>query len=251
MIPFTFNENQFSFFLLQTIYYLASCVQIPRAIGAFYHVWKWHNVKRARPEVRRCTTHVLYRSQLWQQDHCQHPQNANPNGSILEGAAQRVRRPFGSGRAEVSSEGHIMPPHIFEVGLKVNTKVYLDVLKSVVIPWCNQVASDRTWVWQQDLAPAHKSNGTQAWLQKEYYDFVPFSHWPPLLPWLNPLDYFVWSYIKNITNMTSHNTKASLIATIRRVFAELTLWKRHAPSSGYVSRRWLRLKVATLNRCQL
>ena len=41
----------------------------------------------------------------------------------------------------VSSEGHIRPPHIFEVGLKVNTKVYLDVLKSVVIPWCNQVAS--------------------------------------------------------------------------------------------------------------
>ena len=34
----------------------------------------------------------------------------------------------------VSSEGHIMLPHIFEVGLKVNTKVYLDVLKSVVIP---------------------------------------------------------------------------------------------------------------------
>ena len=29
------------------------------------------------------------------------------------------------------------------------------------------------------------------------------------------------------------------------------LWKRHAPSSGSVSRWWLRLKVATLNRCQL
>ena len=40
----------------------------------------------------------------------------------------------------VLSEGHIMPPHIFEVGLKVNTKVYLDVLKSVVISWCNQIA---------------------------------------------------------------------------------------------------------------
>ena len=45
----------------------------------------------------------------------------------------------------VSSEGHIMPPHFFEVGLKVNTKVYLDVLKSVVIPWCNQVAGRRPW----------------------------------------------------------------------------------------------------------
>ena len=53
----------------------------------------------------------------------------------------------------VSGEGHIMPPHIFEVGLKVNTKVYLDALKSVVIPACNQVASGRPWVWQQPTSP--------------------------------------------------------------------------------------------------
>ena len=44
---------------------------------------------------------------------------------------------------------------------------------------------------------------------------------PPSSPDLNPLDYFVWSYIKNITNMTSHNAKASLIAAICRVFAKL------------------------------
>ena len=55
----------------------------------------------------------------------------------------------------VSSEGHIMPPHIFEVGLKVNTKVYVDVLKNVMIPWCNQVAGGRPWVWQQDSATTH------------------------------------------------------------------------------------------------
>ena len=61
-------------------------------------------------------------------------------------------------------EGHIMPLHIFEVSLKVNTKVYLDVLKSVVIPWCNQVAGGRPWLWQQDSVPAHKSKETQAWL---------------------------------------------------------------------------------------
>ena len=29
------------------------------------------------------------------------------------------------------------------------------------------------------------------------------------------------------------------------------LWKRHTPSSRSVSRRWLRLKAAALNRCQL
>ena len=82
----------------------------------------------------------------------------------------------------VSSEGHTMPPHIFEVGLKANTKVYLDELKSAVIPWCNQVAGDRPWMEQQDSAPVHKSKEIQAWLQKECYDFVPFSHCRPLLP---------------------------------------------------------------------
>ena len=44
---------------------------------------------------------------------------------------------------------------------------------------------------------------------------------PHSAPDLNPLDYFVWSYVENINNMTSHNTKASLIAAIRRVFTEL------------------------------
>ena len=121
----------------------------------------------------------------------------------------------------VSSEGHIMPPHIFKVGLKVNTKVYLDVLRSVVISWCNQVAGGRPWVWQQESAPAYKSKETQAWLQKECYNFVPFSHWPPSSLDLNPLDYFIWSYVKNITNMTSHKTKASLTAAICWVFAKL------------------------------
>ena len=81
----------------------------------------------------------------------------------------------------VSSEGHIMPPHIFEVGLKVNTKMYLDVLKSVVIPWCNQVAGGRPWVWQQDSAPAHKSKETQAWLQRSDTTLYPFLT-SPLLP---------------------------------------------------------------------
>ena len=83
------------------------------------------------------------------------------------------------------------------------------LLKSMVIPWCNQVAGGRPWVWYQHSVPAHKSKETQAWFQKECYDFVPFSNWNPSFPNLNPLYYIVWSYVENITNMTSHNTKAS------------------------------------------
>ena len=153
----------------------------------------------------------------------------------------------------VSSEGHIMPPHIFEVGLKVNTKVYLDVLKSVVIPWCNQVDGGRPWVWQQDLVLVHKSKETQAWLQKECYDFVPFSHCPP-----PPTTWTHWTTLFGHTSRTSPTWSPSTPkpawsppSVEYSPSSHQRLWKRHAPSSGSVSRWWLRLKVATLNRCQL
>ena len=47
----------------------------------------------------------------------------------------------------VSSESHIMPPHIFEVSLKVNTKVYLNFLTpwsdlNFPTPW-----SDLNWIF--------------------------------------------------------------------------------------------------------
>ena len=154
----------------------------------------------------------------------------------------------------VSSEGHFMPPHTFKVGLKVNTKVYLDVLKSVVIPWCNQVASGRPWVWQQDSALAHKSKETQAWLQKECYNFVPFSHWPHSPP---P----TWTRWTTSLGHMLRTSSTWLPSTPKPAYSPLSaeyspsfrwhLWKRHTPSSGSMSRRWLRLKAATLSRCQL
>ena len=124
----------------------------------------------------------------------------------------------------ISSEGDIMPPHIFESGLKVNTKVYLEVMEQVVVPWCNQVANGRPWVWQQDSAPAHKAKKTQEWLAdpiNRVYDFVPFSHWPPSSPDCNPCDYFLWSRLEVMTNRTSHNTKDSLIAAIKAAFRDI------------------------------
>ena len=145
MIPFPLNENRFPFFCCRPstswpIVFKSQERSNPKSDKRFYHVRKWHNVQRAKSEMRCCITHALYQTKLWQQDNCQHPQNANLEGSTLEDTAQRIRQPFGGGGAE----GHIIPPNIFEVSLKANTKVYLDVLKSVVIPWCNQVAGGRT-----------------------------------------------------------------------------------------------------------
>ena len=67
----------------------------------------------------------------------------------------------------------------------------------------------------------------------------------PSSPDLDSLDYLVWSYVENITNMTSHNTKASLIPAIRRVFAELP------PTLVEKACSQFRIRIKTLNRCQL
>ena len=92
MIPFPFNQNRFSFFVADHLLVGQLCTNLKsdRSLLSCLKVTQW-----ARSEMCRCTTHVLYRSKLWQQDHCQHPQNANPDGSTLEGTAQRIGRPFG------------------------------------------------------------------------------------------------------------------------------------------------------------
>ena len=73
---FRLMKTGFLFFVAAHLLVGQLCTN-PKRDWGFYYVWKWHNVQRARSEIHRCITHALYRSKLWQQDHCQHPQNAN------------------------------------------------------------------------------------------------------------------------------------------------------------------------------
>lgn len=115
----------------------------------------------------------------------------------------------------ISSEGDVMPPHIFETGLRVNTDIYLDVLSTVVFPWIKEIAGDRPWVWQQDSAPCHVSGKALGWLKENCFDFVHKDTWPPSSPDLNPMDYFFWGVLEARTNRRPHTTKASLITAIK------------------------------------
>ena len=178
MIPFPFNENRFSFFVADHLLVGQLCTN-PKSDRSLLLCLKVTQCSmceiRDAPRYNSCSLpiQVMTTGPLPASSKCKSGQFKVIR--VMKTMFPATVMVFGV----VSSEGHIMPPHIFEVGLKVNTKVYLDVLKSVVIPWCNQVAGGRPWMWQQDSAPAHKSKETQAWLQKECYDFVPFSHWPP------------------------------------------------------------------------
>ena len=118
----------------------------------------------------------------------------------------------------------------------------------VVIPWCNQVTGGRPWVWQRDSAPTHRSKETQVVFRTSATTLYP-SLTGPLLPRPEPagLLRLVIRREHHQHDLPQHQSQPDR----RRPPSFRRLWKRHAPSSGSVSRRWLRLKAATLNRCQL
>ena len=113
----------------------------------------------------------------------------------------------------ISSEGQIMPPHIFEVGWMC-WRVWWSP-GAIRQPLADAGCGSRTR--RRPTSPKRLRLG----FRRSATTLYPFSHWPSSSPDLNPLDYLVWSYVENITNMTSHNTKANLITVIHRVFAEL------------------------------
>ena len=112
--------------------------------------------------------------------------------------------------------GHIMPPHIFEVGLKVNHQS---------VPGCTEECGDPLVQsggrWQTPVCGSRQVQRDPGLASEGVLRLCTLLSLAPSSPDLNPLDYFVWSYVENITNMTSHNTKASLITAILRVFAQL------------------------------
>ncbi|QQP56135.1 Transposable element tcb2 transposase [Caligus rogercresseyi] len=107
------------------------------------------------------------------------------------------------------------------MGLKVNTAIYIDVMKNFVKPWMDLVANGRPYVFQQDSAPAHKSRETQAWLLENLPYHWSLDLWPPSSPDCNPLDYFFWGMVENKTNQHAHNTLDSLRAAIVEEFANM------------------------------
>ena len=136
MIPFLFNENWFSFFVADHL-----------LVGQL-----WTNPKSDRSllsclKVTQCSTSEIGDAPLYNSYSL--PIQVMTTGPLPAPSKCKSGLPWITGTCPgwwkqsfqlqlwslvwFQVRGHIMQPHIFEVGLKVNTKVYLDVLKSVVI----------------------------------------------------------------------------------------------------------------------
>ena len=142
MIPFPFNKNRFSFFVAEHLLVgqlctnpkidrsFLSCLKVTQCLTSEIGDAPLYN--SCRLPIQVMTTEPL--PAPWQWSCCQIliwiATNNRDVPMVIKTKFPATVMVFGV----VSSEGHIMPPHIFEVGLTVNTKVYLDVLKSVMIP---------------------------------------------------------------------------------------------------------------------
>ena len=132
MIPFLFNENRFSFFFF---FFVADPLLVgqlctnpkgDRSLLSFLEVTPCSTSEIAdAPQYNSCSLPIQVFStlkiQIWI------PTNNRDVPRVMKTKFPATVMVFGV----VSSEGHIMPPHIFEFSLKVNTNVYLDVLKRV------------------------------------------------------------------------------------------------------------------------
>ena len=99
----------------------------------------------------------------------------------------------------VFNKGNVMPPHIFEFGLRVNTNIYLEVMEQTVLPWITlQLPGSLLQSCHQGAMASHQPN-------------------------LNLIDYFIWGYLEAHTNRRPHTTKASLMSSIKEYFVSLPL----------------------------
>lgn len=99
-------------------------------------------------------------------------------------------------------KGALVGPFFFEGTLKGND--YVNLLRGPLSDFLDDHVSlaDLSKIWfQHDGAPAHKIGPSQALLRSMFNDKIigygGLVEWPPRSPDLNPLDFFLWGFIKS------------------------------------------------------
>ena len=221
MIPFPFNENRFSFFVADHLLVGQLCTN-PKSDRSLLSCLK----------VTQCSTSEIGDASLY--NTCSlsiqvittgplpAPSNCKSGRFNALGTAQRIRWPFGGVERKDSTR-------------KTRTKEFIEKAQAIIDETLQrpirQIVRDlgvshttvNACVKDDLMCRSYRCQTSQTFSEKTKNRRLIKSVRPPSSPNLNPMDYFVWSYVENITNMTSHNTKASLIAAIHRVFAELPL----------------------------
>ena len=101
--------------------------------------------------------------------------------------------------------------HFIPDKAKINAEFYTSNLLTLLLEDCHNLLQ-RSFVFQQDGAPAHTAQQTQEWLATNTPDFINKDEWPPNSPDLNPLDYCVWAML---AAYEKHSPKPSTKAELK------------------------------------
>lgn len=122
--------------------------------------------------------------------------------------------------AAVASDGRKSPLVVIDEGVKVNSQVYLNMLKEKVLPWLTE-SFGNDYIFTQDGAPAHTANVTQKWCKDNFKGFWDKTLWPPSSPDINPMDFAIWSILESDVSSRSYPNLNSLNAAIHSAWAKL------------------------------
>lgn len=109
-------------------------------------------------------------------------------------------------------------PHIFQGNL--NGATYLHFLQNDLPRILEDVAPEQRQniIYQQDGAPPHYTLEVRAWLDANYPGWIGRGGdvaWPARSPDLNPMDFYVWGYLKDHVYATPVNNEVELVTRIR------------------------------------
>ena len=108
-----------------------------------------------------------------------------------------------------------------ESGLKVDGEKYRNHLLKSLIPQMKRIAKETPYIFQQDGATAHTATDTIEYLQKKVPQLIPPDFWPPSSPDLNPLDYGIWSVLKQKVYRKKTNNVDELKERIQECWKEI------------------------------
>lgn len=95
-------------------------------------------------------------------------------------------------------------------------------------------------IYMHDGAPAHDAIIVRDFLNQNYHEWMCTNgpiRWPARSPDLNPLDFFLWGYIKNIVYVQSVEDRDTTLMLIQDAFRTVTPEMLHSATETSVSRR--------------
>ena len=106
----------------------------------------------------------------------------------------------------------------------VNSRNYLEMLKTFFWPKILNTAEYKKYHFQQDGARPHTATAVQTWLTSRFGPkFITKEKWPPRSPDLNPCDFFLWGYLKARVYNPLPKTLEELKANIEREIKNISI----------------------------